>query len=80
VFGDTLIHFYECEIKFKRNTITSRKLNRVEQASLLKKITSMVKKENPWAKHVKLSEISGIGSSIWRDVNIDNYIDNERQW
>lgn len=56
-----------------------KKLNKLEQATLLKKITSMLKKEKS-NQPVKLAEISGLGSSLWHDINIDEYVDGERQW
>jgi hypothetical protein len=57
-----------------------QKLDKAEQASLLKKIASMLKNEEKSSSPVKLIEISGLGSSIWQGVDIDKYIDEERQW
>lgn len=57
-----------------------KKLNKLDQAVLLEKITAMLQAEKPTAKATKLSEISGLGSSVWQDVNIDQYVDSERQW
>jgi len=57
-----------------------KKLNKLDQAALLKKITAMVQGEEQTDKTVKLSEISGLGASVWQDVNIDQYVDSERQW
>jgi hypothetical protein len=57
-----------------------KKLNKLDQTALLKKITAMVQGEGHAGKAVKLSEISGLGASVWRDVNIDQYVDSERQW
>ena len=56
-----------------------KKLNKLDQVALLKKITSMLKKDKS-KQPVKLSDISGLGSSIWHDINIDEYVDGERQW
>jgi ribosomal protein L18E len=57
-----------------------QKLDKAEQASLLKKIASMLKNEEKSSSPVKLIEIAGLGSSIWQDADIDKYIDEERQW
>jgi hypothetical protein len=57
-----------------------QKLNKVEQSTLLKRITSMIKKQEKAATPVKLKEISGLGSSVWKDVDIDKYVADERQW
>ena len=55
-----------------------RKLKKAQQVTLLKKITSILKSEEKPSAPVKLSEISGVGSSLWRDI--DKYLDEERQW
>jgi len=55
-----------------------RKLKKAQQVTLLKKITSILKSKEKPSAPVKLSEISGVGSSLWRDI--DKYIDEERQW
>jgi ribosomal protein L18E len=57
-----------------------KKLNKLEQATLLKKIASMIQGKNESNKAVKISEISGLGAPLWGDVNIDAYVDGERQW
>jgi len=41
-----------------------KKLNKLDQVTLLKKITSMLKKDKS-NQPVKLSEISGLGASVW---------------
>lgn len=55
-----------------------RKLKKAEQVTLLKKISSILKSKEKPSSPVKLSEISGVGSSLWRDI--DKYLDEERQW
>lgn len=45
------------------------------------KILSMIKtKDKKQKSHVKLTDLKGLGSDIWKNIDIDNYIDNERQW
>ena len=56
-----------------------QKLNKVEQTTLLKKIALLIKNEEKQPKPVKLKQIAGLGSSLW-NINIDKYIDEERQW
>lgn len=68
------------ELSLKEILSQVKKLDKPEQMNLLKKITSMLKKQEKSNKPVKLSEISGLGSSLWHGVNIDRYVDNERQW
>jgi hypothetical protein len=57
-----------------------KKLNKLDQVTLLEKIKAMLQSKSKLAKPAKLSEISGLGSSLWSNVDIDRYIDNERQW
>jgi hypothetical protein len=68
--------------ELKLNEILSqvKKLNKLDQATLLKKISVIVQNKDKAGKQVKLSEISGLGASLWHSVNIDRYIDDERQW
>jgi hypothetical protein len=57
-----------------------KKLNKVEQITLLQKIALLITKEKKSSKSARLTEISGLGSSLWNGVDIDKYIDDERQW
>ncbi len=57
-----------------------KKLNKLEQATLLKKIASMIHGKKDSNKAARISEISGLGAPLWSDVNIDAYVDGERQW
>jgi len=68
------------EISLKEILVQVKKLNKIEQTTLLKKISSMIKKEEKQPEPIKLKELAGLGSSIWHDVNIDHYIDEERKW
>jgi hypothetical protein len=67
------------ELNLNEILLHVKKLNKLDQVALLKKITSMLKKDKS-NQPVKLSEISGLGSSVWQDINIDEYVDGERQW
>ncbi len=54
-----------------------KKLDKKEQLSLLERLVALICKKS---ERVKLSQISGIGSSLWAKSNIDEYISQERQW
>lgn len=54
-----------------------KKLDKKEQLSLLERLVALICKKG---ERVKLSQISGIGSSLWAKSNIDEYISQERQW
>jgi hypothetical protein len=58
-----------------------KELNKEEQLSLLQQLTLIITKNKtkPSAK-TRLSEISGIGSRIWENTDIDRYVEEERQW
>lgn len=65
------------------NNILSQvaKLDKEDQLSLLQRIVPLLKRSAKTAgSPLPLSSISGIGSEIWKDINIDNYIDHERRW
>jgi len=57
-----------------------KKLDKEQQFTLLEKLVSLIKNIRLKDAPVKLSEISGVGAKIWNEINIDEYIDKERQW
>jgi len=46
----------------------------------LEKLAALLRKEDTINKPIKLSAISGIGSKIWKQTNIQEYIEQERRW
>ena len=57
-----------------------KELDKEEQLTLLEKLAAVIRKNEASTTATKLSNISGVGSEIWRGINIDDYIDQERQW
>jgi hypothetical protein len=57
-----------------------KRLNKVEQIALFEKVALLIRKTEKTSKPTKLSDISGVGSAVWHDTNIDEYVDAERQW
>ncbi|MEP7109666.1 MAG: hypothetical protein ABI760_16850 [Ferruginibacter sp.] len=55
-------------------------LDKEEQFNLLEKLVALIRKNETTSSPAKLSKISGIGSKVWKKTNIDDYIDQERQW
>ncbi len=53
-------------------------LNSEEQLTLLEKLVAIIRKQK--ASDVKLSSISGVGAEIWRGMDINKYIETEREW
>ncbi len=57
-----------------------KELDKEEQFTLLERLVALIRKHETNSNPTKLSNISGIGSKIWKKTNIDDYIDQERQW
>jgi len=55
-------------------------LDNEEQLILLEQNVALIKKKDAQSTPTKLSIISGLGSKVWSQTNIDEYIDQERQW
>ncbi|PWK75287.1 hypothetical protein LX99_03780 [Mucilaginibacter oryzae] len=55
-------------------------LDREAQQSLFEKLALMIRKPEQKKSKVKLSSISGLGASVWSKIDIDDYVDHERQW
>jgi hypothetical protein len=69
------------ELKMDKIFSQVQKLNKAQQTSLLKKLTHLLKADKlTVGKPVTLTDLSGLGSDIWRDTDIDKYVDDERQW
>ena len=65
------------------NNILSQveKLEKKDQIMLLQRIKSVLQKEQV-NKRIKpsLSKLNGLGSNLWKGVNIDDYVSKEREW
>ena len=57
-----------------------KELNKDEQLTLLERLVALIRKSETIKTPIKLSNISGVGSKIWEKTNIEEYIDQERQW
>ncbi|CAN5153823.1 hypothetical protein BH09BAC2_BH09BAC2_17450 [soil metagenome] len=57
-----------------------KKLDKEDQLNLIQKIALLLKKKETPENSVCLTALTGLGSEVWKDVDIDNYIDGERQW
>ena len=55
-----------------------RQLSLTGKLLVLEKLVTLIKKQN----HEKtgITEISGLGSEIWKKINIDDYVTEERKW
>ena len=57
-----------------------KKLKHSEKINVLEKLVSLIKSESEAGERIHLSSINGLGSEIWKDTDIDEYVENERQW
>ena len=57
-----------------------KRLDKEDQISLLEKLALLISKSERKEIKTKLSSISGVGSSLWSNTNIDEYVDQERRW
>lgn len=57
-----------------------RQLDKQEQKNLLERLVLLISKKESDTNPVKLSSISGIGSEIWSNIDIDKYVESEREW
>jgi hypothetical protein len=57
-----------------------RQQGKNEQSTLLERLAVIVRKSEDAHKAVNLSSITGVGAEIWKDTDIDSYVDHERQW
>jgi hypothetical protein len=55
-------------------------LKKDEQMNLLERIFCLVNSKEIQNDTFKLSTITGKGSNIWKNTDIDQYIANEREW
>ena len=51
------------------------------RVSLMERLYRILKKDIQKSKHsIHLTELNGLGAEIWTNVNIDRYVQQERQW
>ena len=52
-----------------------------EKIQVMERIVQMLKKEEkPQNSKFKLNNLKGLGADIWRDIDIDRYVEREREW
>lgn len=55
-------------------------LKKEDQMNLLERILYLINSKEVQSNTSKLSSISGKGSNIWKNTDIDQYVINEREW
>lgn len=65
------------------NDILSRvkKMDKTQQNSLLQKLKLLLEntESNKDVSH-RLTSLTGLGSDLWKNLDIDKYVEEERQW
>lgn len=72
----------ETSVNIKDILSQVKKLNKEDQLNVVQKILGFVKKTEVSKKNAlaNLSSLSGLGNEVWKDTNIDSYIERERKW
>ncbi|OQX79880.1 MAG: hypothetical protein B6D64_04140 [Bacteroidetes bacterium 4484_276] len=55
-------------------------LNDQSKILLISMIKKMIDRKQVEKKRHLITDLSGLGSGIWKNVNVDSFIENERQW
>jgi hypothetical protein len=58
-----------------------KKLGKEDQLHLLERLIPLIRgSDHTKSTSLGLTSLSGLGSEIWKDTNIDKYVDDQRQW
>jgi hypothetical protein len=60
-----------------------KKLDHETKIELMEEIVNLLKAnkiEQERRSETRLTDLNELGSEIWKDVNIDQYVERERQW
>lgn len=67
------------DVSLELKAILSRveKLDDNDKTTLIYKIRSFLHSKE---KKKSLTQLKGLGAEIWKDVDIENYVEKEREW
>jgi hypothetical protein len=60
-----------------------KKLDHETKIELMEEIVNLLKAnkiEQERRSETRLTDLNELGSEIWKDVNVDQYVERERQW
>lgn len=61
--------------------IEVKKLSKEDQLAFFQKFQQHFEKiSNPQKPSFQLTSLAGLGSEIWKDTDINQYLEDERQW
>ena len=55
-------------------------LDNTSKLNLVERIIALIKKENKTKKNSSITDLNGLGKEIWKGVDVNKYVENERQW
>ena len=58
--------------------IRAQKLNPLEQLRLLETLAGAMRRQSTVKSHCSILELQGLGKEIWKDVDAQKYVDEER--
>ena len=70
----------DTELKLNKILTQVKKLNKLDQVILVKKISGIINESKPASKAASLIQLCGLGAEVWHGADIDKYVDDERQW
>lgn len=57
-----------------------KRLEPADRLVILKEIAAINEQEEPKKEERHALNLKGLGAEIWKDIDIDKYIEEERQW
>jgi hypothetical protein len=57
-----------------------KRLDHAGRLVVLKEIAAINEQEEPKKERRSLLALRGLGAEIWKDIDVDKYIEEERQW
>lgn len=55
-------------------------LDKSTRENLMNRINRLLKGNDDNKSKVEISDLEGLGAELWNNIDIENYIKNERQW
>jgi len=55
-------------------------LDESSRLQILEKLVILIRKSEGRSESSKITYLQGLGAEIWKNVDIDKYIENERAW
>ncbi len=68
-------------VKIKKIINQVSALDYNSKVQVAEKIISLLRKQNENKSHTqKLTDLKGLGADVWNNIDVDDYLQNERAW